>query len=758
MKTAVVAACVFLAPVAAFAQIPGFDNTQAKTQDVATDHIRWTGDVVLSQPGVKFYADEVDYYPKTNRLVATGNVLLQEVDHQIAADRADFDAVTRLGTFYNARGFASLGKMADVSQFGTLQPDVQFYGVTIEQIGEQRYLISHGGFTTCAQPNPRWEMTSGSIKIRVDHYALLRNMLLKAKGVPVLFLPALYYPISSDARQTGFLMPSYGSSSYRGQVISNGFFWAIGRSQDATVLHDWYSKTGQAVNGEYRYVSLRGSGNINNTFLNEKETTYEQPDGTQQPFPGQKSFTLNGSLNQGLGASWYAQARTYYFSSINVQQRSTANLNDTSRRNRNFGGSTSGTLHGFRITGTYDRNEVFNGTTSSTVRGNAPRVNVQRPDRVISKYVPVYASVTNEYVHLNQQDRNPAEDGSTTVLNRDIDRMDINSTLRFPFNKLSFLALNTSLMWRNTFWSDSQLAPAGQPVVRLDRPIYRSFFEMAANVSGPSFVKIWDKPRSRFKHTIEPSLQVIHRTPIDNASRIIQNEYVDQFVGNMTSYAYGAATRLYAKKTDAGPLAVAREFLSANIVQTYSTDANAIALDQTYRSKDDIPSHFSPVQMNVRASPKQPMNATFRTELDSRFLKFKQFGADGSWNSDRLSLLAGWSKLNFVAADSSGTNCEDCLTQYLNTNTTLRFKQNRFGVVHSFNWDIHAKDILQQRLAGYYNAQCCGFTAEWQTFDFTRLGSNALVPQDRRFHFSVTLAGIGNVSNIFGALGGTPNR
>ena len=74
MKTAVIAACVFLAPVAALAQIPGFDATMSKTQEVATDHIRWTGDVVLSQPGLKFYADEVDYYPKTNRLVANGNV------------------------------------------------------------------------------------------------------------------------------------------------------------------------------------------------------------------------------------------------------------------------------------------------------------------------------------------------------------------------------------------------------------------------------------------------------------------------------------------------------------------------------------------------------------------------------------------------------------------------------------------------------------------------------------------------------------
>ena len=86
---------------------------------------------------------------------------------------------------------------------GPSDPDVQFYGETIEKTSEDTYIISNGGFTSCVQANPRWEMTSGSLKLRVDHYALLRNMLLKAKGVPVLYLPALYYPISSDARQPG---------------------------------------------------------------------------------------------------------------------------------------------------------------------------------------------------------------------------------------------------------------------------------------------------------------------------------------------------------------------------------------------------------------------------------------------------------------------------------------------------------------------------------------------------------------------------
>ena len=45
VKAIVVAASLLLAPVAALAQIPGFDATMAKTQEVASDHIRWTGDV-----------------------------------------------------------------------------------------------------------------------------------------------------------------------------------------------------------------------------------------------------------------------------------------------------------------------------------------------------------------------------------------------------------------------------------------------------------------------------------------------------------------------------------------------------------------------------------------------------------------------------------------------------------------------------------------------------------------------------------------
>ena len=61
-------------------------------------------------------------------------------------------------------------------------------------------------------------------------------------------------------------------------------------------------------------------------------------------------------------------------------------------------------------------------------------------------------------------------------------------------------------------------------------------------------------------------------------------------------------------------------------------------------------------------------------------------------------------------------------------------------------------EFLQQRYLAYYNAQCCGFNVEYQTFNYAN-STVTTVQQDRRFNVSFTLAGIGTFSNFLGAFG-----
>ena len=96
-------------------------------------------------------------------------------------------------------------------------------------------------------------------------------------------------------------------------------------------------------------------------------------------------------------------------------------------------------------------------------------------------------------------------------------------------------------------------------------------------------------------------------------------------------------------------------------------------------------------------------------------------------------------------------------THGLNGALTLRTRSQRLGGTYTFDCDFKREYFLQQRWLGYYNAQCCGFAVEYQTWNLTGL-AGITVPQDRRFNVSFTLAGIGTFSNFLGALSGQTQR
>ena len=167
---------------------------------------------------------------------------------------------------------------------------VYFFGESIEKLGPKKYKISKGGFSTCVQPTPRWDLVADTVTLNVDHYTFLKQAVLRVKGVPMFYLPVLYYPTKKEDRATGFLIPAYGSSTLRGQSIHNAFFWAVDRSQDATFFHDWYSNTGQGVGSEYRYNFGGGDdGTLKAYMLNEHEATVEDPTGADRPLAGSRS-------------------------------------------------------------------------------------------------------------------------------------------------------------------------------------------------------------------------------------------------------------------------------------------------------------------------------------------------------------------------------------------------------------------------------------------------------------------------------------
>lgn len=751
--------------------IGGFDRLTVYTQEKLGDkHYLFKGAVELERGDTTIYADAVEFFEDEDRVIATGNVVVIQGANRIAADRAEFNTHTQLGTFYRASGIATVrqGRQRSPVAGGISVPptnqdnDVYYFGETVEKLGPKKYKISNGGFSTCVQPTPRWDLTADTIILNIDHYTLLRQALLNVKGVPMLYLPILYYPTKDEERATGFLIPTYGMSTIRGQTIHNAFFWAINRSQDATFLYDWFSKAGTGAGGEYRYNMGGGNdGGLKAYSLDQRATTLTNSDGSTTQRGASRSFTANGSANQSLPHRFRARAQVDYFSSLQTNQTFFTDVTAATNNTRRYSANLYGMLGGVTVNGTFSRTEWFTSvssdSTSSQVQGTSPQISLTRGERPLFGNV-LYFGASGEISRLDRLTK--TNDTIVDGGNRSLTRFDVTPQLRYPFKKFPFFTVNSTLSFRETYYSRSldPADPSGNTLPLLDQSVERHYATMATQFVGPVFTRVWNTPDSgyaeKFKHTIEPVFSAQRTTAINNYDRIVKIDGSDQIFGDTTSLSYGLNNRLYAKRK-MGTLSQALEILALEVNQTYYTNADASRVDPRYSTSltTTAPNNFSPVAVTLRAAPTQTVTALLRTEVDSKYKQIRQMSVSSNINwHQQLQISAGWSRY-FYIAELEGFNNRDALSNWVNAQANLQTRDRRYGAVYSFNYDVKKNAMLQQRMSLFYNAQCCGIAAEYQRYNYAGLPSY-IVPADHRFFLSFTLAGLGNFSPFSGGLSG----
>ena len=735
----------------------GLRSYTAIEQNFSNNRLTLTGGVEIEGGGGawRFYADdEVIIFTDESRLVASGNVVFISDGGQIAADHVGFDIDGGTGTFYDAVGSTRLVEDIELSMFGSQEPEMRFGGEIIEKLGPRTYHLTRGWFTSCVQPTPRWDVAVTSLTLNLDQYAVMRNAVLRVKGVPVFFLPAMYYPIQEDGRATGLLMPTYGASTIRGASLSNAFFMAFNRSHDATVFHDWFTSTGQGIGAEYRYVAGPGSlGNVRTYLLNEHETTLPDQFGGETFIPGRRSYQLRGNAQHRISDALTARAQIDYFSNVTVQQTYQTNIYDSSNSSRTLGGNVTGSWGAYTLSGTGDVSETFFGDTDSTLYGASPRVSFSQGERALLGS-SVYFAFTSEYANLLRRSRFDDQE-----VESGLNRIDLKPLIRVPFTRWPFLTLNSSISWQQTYWTERIDEMAN---LQIENGISRSFVDLQTQITGPLFVKVWDTPNSgyseRMKHVIEPWVNLKRITAIDNFDQIVQLESTDSVVGGLTQIRYGLNNRIYARRAEGQGASVAREILSVSIQQSYYTDASAAQYDQQYGTSfqgGENLTNYSPVSLTVRAGPTSELSGTLRAEYDTQFGALRTMSADASIEiSGWLHQTAGWSQRRFIDG-LPGFDNPNRLDHYLNSYSSVRTQDNRIGGVYQFNFDIQRNRFLQQTLLAYYNAQCCGISLEYQSYNLEGLGLGARVrvDHDRRINLSFTLAGLGSFSNMLGAFG-----
>lgn len=199
------------------------------------------GDVVLERGPNTVYADSATYDIVEDEVHATGKLRLlrmgdvytgEELRMRIAAGKGYVSQPTYVLQRNDARGEAER--------------------VVFE--GQDRATVYEGTYSTCEGPDPDWYLKSSRLALDQGRdEGVGYSTWVYFKGVPVMAAPVLSFPLS-DARKSGVLPPSIGTTNRGGFEIEVPYYFNIAPNRDLTLYPKLYARRGVQLGVEARYL------------------------------------------------------------------------------------------------------------------------------------------------------------------------------------------------------------------------------------------------------------------------------------------------------------------------------------------------------------------------------------------------------------------------------------------------------------------------------------------------------------------------
>jgi len=242
-----------------FGPAPKIDRAQPLF--VQADNLIYDKNRVIAQGNVEIYynnyiltADRVIYDQSLNKLTAQGNAQLKDPNGQI----------TRADVFEATDDFRD----AFIQQLSvTTSDDTRIAAARAVRKEGNVTEFEKGKFTACRNDPgmpPLWcigaariihDQTAGTITYQDAQFQLF--------GVPIFYLPYFQHPDPSVKRQSGFLMPSYSTSSTLGFSVEVPYYFALAPNYDFTFHPRYFTDRGVLWQGDFRHRVANGQYVIN---------------------------------------------------------------------------------------------------------------------------------------------------------------------------------------------------------------------------------------------------------------------------------------------------------------------------------------------------------------------------------------------------------------------------------------------------------------------------------------------------------------
>ena len=498
-------------------------------------------------------ADEVTYNSDSGEAMATGHVTLDggPNDDHIKASHGTYNLTAETGRFYDVTGTTGMRIHGNRMVLTSTAP-FAFTGKIVEKPSSDHYLVYDGTITTCELPHPKWQFQAHKVVVDVGGNATIYHSTFWLHGLPVFYFPYATHPVAREARHTGFLIPTIGRSSTKGNIVGDAFYWAINRSMDAEVGAEYFSKRGWSQRGEFRarpsdasYVDLDYFG-VNDRGIADETTTAP---GCSIQSPCQKVLREGGQE-----ARLTAETNLYGFRAVsNVDYLSSflfrlafseifSQAVNSEVKSQVF---LSKTINGFSWGGMVERYQNFFQTVENGQNPpvfddirilHAPSLDASSVDRPLG-HSPFVWSFDASLGGLAR-----SEPGFKT--NNLVGRFDFNPEISLPLQFHGW-SLRPALALHETFYSQRLVDGAA-----VKDPTNRQALETSVELRPPVVEKVFGKEflGRKWKHVIEPRAVYRLVTGVNDFANVLHFDERD-ILSNTHEVEYGFVTRLYAKRS-----------------------------------------------------------------------------------------------------------------------------------------------------------------------------------------------------------------
>ena len=681
----------------------------ARTQERTADRIFASGDVEVRYGDILLFADRVEYDPGTKDCRAEGNVVVQSGREVLRGERLFFNLESGRGSIEEASGL--------------IAPTLLFEAARIERRQADLYSLTKGFLTACAQPNPRWSFGLSRAEVRTDDRLELWDAVVRIKGVPVLYLPYLSYPLKE--RATGFLMPRLGFGGSKGFSLSQSFYWAMAPNMDATAGVDLYAARGAGAGLEYRYLFPGGTkGDLNLYYFVYKR----QGDGTK---PGNSSIVrLNHT--QALPLGFTLVANVDYQTSYSFLRDYDNDFQRALSFNRTSQVYLSRSWKRFNLSARASRFETyFSELDDANVSTSLPQINFNVFKTRL--FAPVYFSLAASLNRWQYGWRSDFEAGTE----RRSTRLSASPTLSVPFASIPWLTATTSVTANLNYYGQS-LDPETGAIV--DEPLFTRNVVASVEVVGPVLYRIFPgrDGRARLKNVVEPYVAYSYDSPTRNSDRVVTNFGFFRY----HQMSYGVTSRFLFKDGDR-----AVEVFSLGLGQTYYFSPADGPLSRF--PVDGVAPRFSEITGTLRFYPRAKVSfdasAAYNPYYDS--LSSLRLSGTVGVRAEGNFLTVNW----FTSRNAWITGVDPGLVALYNRDQVgafagLRLPRLDLDLEAEADYNIETKKLLYTGARLTYHYQCLDFLVDVRSYYYRD-------PPDVQVRFSLGLGSIGRSLDFLGGFG-----